>query len=231
MNSIGNYYESVVIGMRRGGFLSWVIVASWFLIPILAQTIMHPSDAAGFWYWLNGQHVPRYYSSHEIVRGEFTTVLVLAGVLFANLVATTLFYRRTQFWLSLWPLAALLVGVIGNAGWWFGTGTWDSAGALVGWMPAALAGIAIGRVPEPGSRFRLRQGQPASVQRFGRLLMSNMKSAGSRHFHAVGRDVLRCHGDRAHRKVTEAGAAGGTDRRRPGSARGTARARTASGLA
>jgi hypothetical protein len=153
MNGLGNYYERVVIGMRRGGFLTWVIVATWFLVPFLGQTVVHPSDAAGFWYWLNSQPVPRSFSSHEIVRGEFTTALALGGVLFVNLVATTLFYRRAQFWLSLWPLAALLVGGIGNAGWWLGTGAWDNAGAMAGLWPAGLAGGAMALCQNLGADF------------------------------------------------------------------------------
>jgi hypothetical protein len=136
-----SYNIAYAVSLRRAGLLKWLIVACWFLVPFLAQTIMHPTDAAGFWYWLNSQTVPRYYGSHEIVRGEFTTFLVLGAVIFLYLVAVTLFYRRAQFFVPLWPLAALLVGGIGNAAWFFGTGAWDSAGAMAGLMPAALAGF------------------------------------------------------------------------------------------
>src|SRR5262249_44135302 len=122
-------------------------------VPVLGQTVEHPMDAAGFWYWLNSEAVPHSFSSHEIVRGEFTALLVGAGVLFVNLVTTTLFYRRTQFWVSLWPLAALLVGGIGNAGWFFGTGYWDNTGALAGFMPAALAGGAMALCQNLGADF------------------------------------------------------------------------------
>ena len=102
---------------------------------------MHPQDAAGFWYWLNSQHPPSFYTSHEVVRGEFAAILALGFVMFVYLVAITLFFRRTQYFVALWPLAGLLVGVVGNAGFWIGTGYWDTTGALAGWIPAVMAGI------------------------------------------------------------------------------------------
>jgi len=141
MGNLG-YNIAYAVSLRRAGHLKWLIVASWFLVPVLAETIMHPTDAAGFWYWLNSLSLPQYYFWHEIVRGEFTTLLVLGAVIFIYLVAVTLFYRRAQFFVPLWPLAALLVGGLGNAAWFFGTGVWDSAGAMAGFMPAALAGLA-----------------------------------------------------------------------------------------
>ena len=152
MNSIA-FNTAYAVSLRRAGLLKWLIVASWFIVPVLAQTIAHPSDAAGFWYWLNSQQVPGVYSAQQIVRGEFTAVIALAGVVFIYLVAMTLFYRRAQFFVRLWPLAGLLVGVVGNAGWWFGTGTFNSTGALAGFMPMALAGIATAICERLGANF------------------------------------------------------------------------------
>jgi hypothetical protein len=147
------YDLAFAVGLRRAGILKWLIVVCWFLVPVLGQTIMHPTDAAGFWYWLNSQQLPRFYSSHEVVRGEFTAVFGLGAVIFVYLVAMTLFYRRAQFFVALWPIAALLVGVIGNAGWWFGTGYWDNTGALAGFFPAALAGISTAFCERLGADF------------------------------------------------------------------------------
>jgi hypothetical protein len=147
------YDSALAVGLQRAGFLKVVIVACWFALPVLAVTIMHPSDAAGFWYWFNGQEVPQYFSSQQIVRGELTAWLALGATLFVYLVAVTLFYRKAQFFVALWPLAGLLVGVVGNAGWWFGTGMWDQAGMLAGWMPAALAGTATALCEKLGADF------------------------------------------------------------------------------
>jgi hypothetical protein len=152
------YDVAFAVALRRAGILKWLIIVCWFLVPVLGQTIMHPTDAAGFWYWLNSQHPPRFYSSQEVVRGEFTAVLALGAVIFVYLVAITLFYRRAQYFLALWPIAALLVGVIGNAGWWFGTGYWDSSGALAGWFPAAMAGIGTAVCERLGANFVFGEG-------------------------------------------------------------------------
>jgi hypothetical protein len=157
MGNIG-YDLAYTIAFRRAGISKWVIIICWLLVPILGQTIMHPTDAAGFWYWLNSQAPPRFYTSHEVVRGEFAAVLSLAAVLFIYLVAVTLFYRRVGDYVALWPLAALLVGVIGNAGWWFGTGYWDNSGALAGWFPAIMAGIATGVCEYLGANFVFGKG-------------------------------------------------------------------------
>jgi hypothetical protein len=132
-----------VIGMRKAGMLKFFIVAGWFAVPVLAKMIVHPTHAAGlFFYWLQGLAAPQYIPETEVTRGRLTAVLLLAGVLFANLVVTMLIYRRAKAFLPLWPFAILLVGVIGNASWWFGTGAWDNAGALAGFFPAATAGLA-----------------------------------------------------------------------------------------
>ena len=60
------------------------------------------------------------------------------------MVCTVLFYRRAQMegksiaTPALWPVAALLAGVLGNAAWWFGTGAFDPSGCIVGLSSAAL---------------------------------------------------------------------------------------------
>jgi hypothetical protein len=137
------YGVAYVIGMRKAGILKFFSIAAWFAIPFLAKMIIHPTHAAGFFfYWLQGLPVPRYFPETEVTRGELTAVLVLAGVMFGNLVVTMLIYRRAQAFLPLWPFAIFLVGVIGNASWWFGTGVWDNAGALAGFSPAVTAGLA-----------------------------------------------------------------------------------------
>jgi hypothetical protein len=148
-----------VIGLRRAGVLKFFLVAAWFVVPFLAQMIQHPTHAAGFFfYWLQGQPVPRYFGSAEVTRAEFMALGALAAVVFVYLVVTTLIYRRAQFYVPLWPFAALLIGVVGNAGWWFGTGTWDTAGALAGFFPAALAGIASAVCEKLGADFVFGKG-------------------------------------------------------------------------
>jgi hypothetical protein len=142
-----------VIGMRRAGILKWFMVGSWFAVPFLAKMIAHPMHAAGFWYWVNGQHVPHYFTSAEITRGELSAVVALVAVCFVYVVVTTLFYRRAGFYAPLWPFAALLVGIVGNGSWWLYTGTFDTTGALAGFMPMVLAGVAAGVCEKLGANF------------------------------------------------------------------------------
>jgi hypothetical protein len=137
------YGVAYVLGMKKAGILKFFIVAGWFAVPVLAQMIQHPTHAAGFFfYWLQGLPVPGYFAAAEITRAELTSLMALGGVIFAHFVTTTLLYKRVGAFLPLWPFAILLVGFVGNAGWWFGTGVWDNAGALAGFFPAALAGVA-----------------------------------------------------------------------------------------
>src|SRR5438270_12480203 len=133
------YGAAYVIGLREAGNLKFLIIAGWFAVPVLAQMIEHPTHAAGvFFYRLRWLPVPHYFTAAEVTRAELTAVLALAGVIFAHFVTTTLLYRRVKAFLPLWPFAVLFVGVVGNAGWWFGTGVWENAGALAGFFPAAL---------------------------------------------------------------------------------------------
>jgi hypothetical protein len=158
------YGVAYVIGMRKAGMLKFFMVAAWFAVPFLAKMIVHPTHAAGFFfYWLQGLPVPRYFPAAEVTRGELTAVLALVGVLFANFVVTTLIYRRAQAFLPLWPFAVLLVGVVGNLSWWFGTGVWDNAGALAGFFPAALAGIASAVCEKWGANFVFGEGNRPDI--------------------------------------------------------------------
>jgi hypothetical protein len=48
MESLGRYYDYVRVSMRLAGGLKWFLFAGWVLLPVCVQTIMHPTDAAGF---------------------------------------------------------------------------------------------------------------------------------------------------------------------------------------
>ena len=158
------YGVAYVIGMRKAGILKFFIVAGWFAVPCLAKMIMQPTHAAGFFfYWLQGLPVPGYVPAAEVTRGELTAVLALAGVIFAHFVTTTLLYRKVEAFLPLWPFAVVLVGVVGNASWWFGTGVWDNAGALAGFFPAALAGIASAACEKWGADFVFGKGNRPDI--------------------------------------------------------------------
>jgi hypothetical protein len=140
MDNMG-FHLGYIVSMRRAGLLKWIMVSCWLVVPTLVQSIQHPDDVAGFWYWLNGQPVPHLFTPHQIFAGEIEAIMALAFVGFVHLVVTVLFYRKAGFYVMLWPLPVLLIGFIGNAGWYFGTGSFDLTGAFAGFMPAALTGI------------------------------------------------------------------------------------------
>jgi hypothetical protein len=54
------------------------------------------------------------------------------------LVLLTVLYHRLQFALTLWPIAALALGVVGNLIWVQVLGFVDMPGIIVGFVPAGL---------------------------------------------------------------------------------------------
>jgi hypothetical protein len=127
-----------------------LMVVLWFAFPVLVATVFYPSEAVGFRYYLQGRNVPHAFAWGDVIIGEVTT---LAALLFASwllLVVTRRFYmrlgvRRSEE-LVMWPVAAVLVGLFGNLGWWFGTGALDLLGGLFGLGPIALLVIVAGMI-------------------------------------------------------------------------------------
>ena len=95
--------------------------------------------------WAQGLAVPLSFTDKQTTVGFVEAVIALAVLVMWQLIATTAFYRRAALDLGgpvatppLFPLAALLPGVIGNAAWLGGTGYFDLAGCLIGLSPVAL---------------------------------------------------------------------------------------------
>ena len=158
--------SGLAISLRRAGILKVVILACWFLVPTLVVTIAHPSEAAGVAYGINGLPGPHHFMSNQVMRGEVTAIFALGATIFVYLAAMVLFYRRVGGFIALWSLAALLVGVIGNLGWFIGTGAWDNAGLLAGWMPAVLAGIGAADDASANQDLVCRQGGRPAVENY-----------------------------------------------------------------
>jgi hypothetical protein len=135
---LGRYYGSLVEAFQRAVAPVLVIAVGWLLYPVALQTVVHPADAAGFGYWMEGQPVPRFFTSQALIAGEIKALLALAGLSLVLLVAVVLFYRQVKFAVPIWPLAAVLVGVFGNGVWWGSTGYFDLLGALAGLTPLAM---------------------------------------------------------------------------------------------
>jgi hypothetical protein len=154
MESLGRYYDYVRVSMRLAGGIKWFLFAGWVLLPVCVQTIMHPTDAAGFGYWINGDAVPRFYSSRQVINGELMAVFAFVALIFVYLVVTVLFFRRVRFWVSLWPLAMLIAGFLDNGAWWiYYNGVFDPSGAVAGFMPMVLAGLSVALCHKLGADF------------------------------------------------------------------------------
>jgi hypothetical protein len=139
MDALGRNFEETKEGFAVAGWRGWLLLALFMLYPVAVQTVLHPSDAVGFQYWLQGEPVPHLFTTHMLVAGELAALFSLIGLSLAVFVVTLLFYRKAGYWFRLWPLVGITVGGFGNLGWWFYTGHFDPFGALAGLAPLSLS--------------------------------------------------------------------------------------------
>src|SRR5262249_25097542 len=146
MKQIQIYGADVSVAFVRAGLTGSAITAGWGVCPFVVRTLINPEDAARLRYILHGQLPPHVLTPQEISNGFAQTAVALFLLLVFQLVCTMLFYRRAHDEAhgasvatpTLWPLAAILPGVIGNAIWFYATGAWDSTGFLIGLVPVAV---------------------------------------------------------------------------------------------
>jgi hypothetical protein len=151
MNSYANYKKTagayvaeVHVAAARAGHYAVGVAMGWLLFPFALQTVLHPTDAIRLQMALQGLPVPQMFTAQEAGSGFVEAVFALGVLVLLQMVCTVMFYRRAQMEGSsvatpaLWPMAALLPGVIGNAAWWYGTGAFDPGGCIVGLSSAAL---------------------------------------------------------------------------------------------
>jgi len=142
----GVYAAKVHVAEAKSRPWLWVVVLGWAAFPFLLRTVLvNPSDMIWLQDWAQGLAVPLSFTDKQTTVGFVEAVIALAVLVMWQLIATTAFYRRAALDLGgpvatppLFPLAALLPGVIGNAAWLGGTGYFDLAGCLIGLSPVAL---------------------------------------------------------------------------------------------
>lgn len=159
MRSVGKYYGDLKIAAGRAKLTTSVLIAGWLLFPVAVQTVLHPTHAVGFEFWLQQQEVPRYYTMHMVTVGEVKAIASLITLFLFMLGATALFYRRAGYWVRLWPVPALIVGIIANSAWWLHTGFFDRIGFLVGCSSLALMVICEAICENLGADFVFGKGQ------------------------------------------------------------------------
>jgi len=115
---------------------------------VLQTAFFHPSNAIKLQLKLQGLPPPHVFTSQQLTVGCIEAVVALAVLGLCQMVFTVLFYRWAKMagkpltTPALWPLAALGVGVFGNAAWFYGTGVFDWIGCMIGFSSAVLTVIA-----------------------------------------------------------------------------------------
>ena len=159
MKAVGKYYGDLTIAAGRAKLMTSVLIGGWLLFPVAVQTVLHPTHAIGFEHWLQQQEVPRYYTMHMVTIGEVKALGALITLFVFMLGATVLFYRRAGYWVKLWPVPALLVGVLANSVWLLHTGFFDRIGMLAGFSSLALMVICEAVCENLGADFVFGKGQ------------------------------------------------------------------------
>jgi hypothetical protein len=141
---MGAYSAELQVAAVRAGWIVWLVAAGWIAFPFVLTTLLHPGDVINLHYVLQGEAKHKVLTVQQMCVGFVETVFALAILLLLQLVAIVLFYRRAQVYgaavatPALWPVAALLPGVIGNALWFVFTRQFDATGLVIGLAPMAL---------------------------------------------------------------------------------------------
>jgi hypothetical protein len=138
--AVGDYYGDLRVACKSTSakLLVSVLLIGWLSWTVAVATICHPVQAIGFQFWLQHERVPRFYTWHQATAGLIEATVALVGISIVMLVATVLFYRNAQYMVKLWPVPAVLIGVVGSGAWWMDKGFFDSPGVLFGFSALAL---------------------------------------------------------------------------------------------
>ena len=148
-NQAGAYVGDVAEASSRASGAMLAVAVGWAATPFVAQTaFFHPSNAIKLQFILQGLPPPHVFTSQQLTAGCIEALVALAVLALCQMVFTVLFYRwakmadRPLTTPALWPLAAIGVGVCGNAAWFYGTGAFDFVGCMIGLSSAVLTVIA-----------------------------------------------------------------------------------------
>jgi hypothetical protein len=154
---MSNYYGSeasaymgdVAEAASRASGAMVAVAVGWAAFPFAVQTaFFHPSNAIKLQFKLQGLPPPHAFTSQQITAGCIEAVVALAVLALCQTVFTVLFYRWAEMagkpltTPALWPLAAVGVGVFGNAAWLLKPGAFGVGGCMIGLSSAVLAVIA-----------------------------------------------------------------------------------------
>jgi hypothetical protein len=129
---------SVVEAARLARGLTASIAALWCLLPWTVQMALHPADMIRLQRWLEGEPIPSGFGAQQLFAGEVAAWLTLAALVLLLLGLLTVLYHRLQFAVTLWPIAGIVLGIIGNLLWARAFHFYDLQGIAAGLFPAAL---------------------------------------------------------------------------------------------
>ena len=137
VDRVSDYHGNVEGSFRSAGAFTWLMLAGWVAFPFAVQTVLHPSDAALALIRLQGLKHPAVMPA-PTAGAEIFAVIMLATLCVAQFFVSVMFYRKAGRVVPMWPVAGVLLGVIGNGLWWYFTGAFDPEGALVGFVAVAV---------------------------------------------------------------------------------------------
>jgi hypothetical protein len=144
VGNIQEYAADVKVAYIRAGWTGWTVAAGWLAFPFGLATLFHPEDALRLQDIIEGQTSPYGFTAQQLSAGFMETAFVLAALVLVQWWCTVLFYRRAKMSGAvvatppLWPLAAIVPGVIGNLAWYYATGAFDFNGSIIGIAPTGL---------------------------------------------------------------------------------------------
>ena len=138
---MNRWLGSVTEAARLARGLAASIAALWFLLPWIVQLVLHPADVMRLQHRLAGESIPSDFSAQQLFAGEVAAWLTLAALVLLMLGLLTVLYHRLQFAVTLWPVAAIALGLIGNLVWAYALGFYDLQGIAAGLVPAVLTAI------------------------------------------------------------------------------------------
>jgi hypothetical protein len=142
--SMGGYTSELQVAAVRARWITGLVALGWLLFPFGLASLLHPGDVINWHYLIQGEAPHKHLSLQQMGVGFVETIFALGVLLLLQLVGIVLFYRRAQVFgariatPALWPVAALLPGVVGNAIWFVCTGYFDPTGFVIGMAPTAI---------------------------------------------------------------------------------------------
>lgn len=137
--SAGKYSREASNAFSVGNWRGALLIGTWLLYPFSVTMVLKPMRSIQLGNWLQGMPVPHEFTGQQLIAGEVIALFILASLSLAMFWATVLLYRKAGYWFRTWPLVGVVVGFLGNLGWWYVTQKFNSVGALVGFAPLSFA--------------------------------------------------------------------------------------------